>query len=42
MRRDKKVREGRMRFVLPRAIGASYVSDEVREDVLAAVLEASR
>ena len=42
MRRDKKVRDGRMRFILPRAIGDSYVSDEVREDVLAAVLEASR
>ena len=42
MRRDKKVRDGRMHFVLPRAIGDSYVSDEVREDVLAAVLEASR
>ena len=42
MRRDKKVRDGRMRFVLPRAIGDSYVSDEVQEEVLAAVLEASR
>ena len=42
MRRDKKVRDGRLHFVLPRAIGDSYVSDEVQEEVLAAVLEASR
>ena len=42
MRRDKKVRNGRMRFVLPRAIGDSLVCDEVPEDMLAQVLESSR
>ena len=42
MRRDKKVRDGQMRFVLPRAIGDSYVSDEVREGTLSAVMDASR
>jgi len=42
MRRDKKVRNGRMRFVLPRAIGDSFVCDEVPEKMLTQVLEASR
>jgi 3-dehydroquinate synthase len=42
MRRDKKVRNGRMRFVLPRAIGDSFVCDEVPEDMLIRVLDASR
>ena len=42
MRRDKKVRNGRMRFVLPRAIGDSFVCDEVPEDTLARILDASR
>ena len=42
MRRDKKVRNGRMRFVLPRAIGDSFVCDEVPESRLAQVLEESR
>ena len=42
MRRDKKARDGRMNFVLPRAIGDSYISDEVQEETLAAVLESSR
>ena len=42
MRRDKKVRNGRMRFVLPRAIGDSFVCDEVPEDMLIHVLDASR
>ncbi|RZO31019.1 MAG: 3-dehydroquinate synthase [SAR116 cluster bacterium] len=42
MRRDKKVRNGRMRFVLPRAIGDSFVCDEVPEDMLTQILDASR
>ena len=42
MRRDKKVRNGRMRFVLPRAIGDSFVCDEVSVDTLTHVLETSR
>ncbi len=42
MRRDKKARNGRMRFVLPRAIGDSFVCDEVPEGLLTQVLEASR
>ena len=42
MRRDKKVRNGKMRFVLPRAIGDSFVCDTVPEDMLATVLDASR
>ncbi len=42
MRRDKKARHGRMRFVLPRAIGDSFVCDEVPEDMLIRVLDASR
>jgi len=42
MRRDKKVRHGRMRFVLPRAIGDSFVCDEVPEALLTQVLEGGR
>jgi 3-dehydroquinate synthase len=42
MRRDKKARQGRMRFVLPRAIGDSFVCDEVPEALLTEILEASR
>ena len=42
MRRDKKVRNGQMRFVLPRGIGDSFVCDTVPEDMLAQVLDASR
>jgi len=42
MRRDKKVRNGRMRFVLPHAIGDSFVCDEVPEDMLSQILDASR
>ena len=42
MRRDKKARQGHMRFVLPRAIGDSFVCDEVPEALLTQILEASR
>ena len=42
MRRDKKSRNGKMRFVLPRAIGDSFVCDTVEEDALYRVLETSR
>ena len=39
MRRDKKARRGKMRFVVPRAIGDSFVSDDVFEDMLHTVLD---
>ena len=42
MRRDKKVVGGRLRFVLTRGIGAGFVTDDVPEDAVAAVIEASR
>jgi len=42
MRRDKKARRGTMRFVLPRGIGDSFVSDAVSEDTLRTVLDGSR
>ncbi len=42
MRRDKKARRGRMRFVVPRGIGDSMVSDDVPEETLRSVLDASR
>ena len=42
MRRDKKARRGRMRFVVPRGIGDSFVSDDVPEETLRSVLDDSR
>lgn len=42
MKRDKKARQGHMRFVLPRSIGDSFVCDEVTMEMLARVLDASR
>ena len=42
MGQDKKVIDGRLRFVLARGIGAAFVSDDVRRDDLAAVLAESR
>jgi 3-dehydroquinate synthase len=38
LRGDKKVREGRVRFVLPTAIGAVEIRDDVEEDLIRAVL----
>jgi 3-dehydroquinate synthase len=37
--RDKKVRAGRVRWVLPTAIGAAEVRDDVSEDLVRAVVE---
>lgn len=42
MGQDKKVVDGRLRFVLARAIGDTFVSDAVKRDMLAAVLRDSR
>ncbi|MGC6519883.1 MAG: 3-dehydroquinate synthase [Candidatus Puniceispirillaceae bacterium] len=42
MRRDKKARRGRLRFVVPRGIGDSFVSDDVAEGTLHTILDASR
>jgi 3-dehydroquinate synthase len=39
--RDKKVRAGRVRWVLPNAIGAAEVRDDVPEDLVRAVVEAA-
>jgi len=39
--RDKKVRAGRVRWVLPTAIGAAEVRDDVAEDLVRAVVEAA-
>ncbi|MGY6535994.1 MAG: 3-dehydroquinate synthase [Pararhodobacter sp.] len=39
MAQDKKVVAGRMRFVLARAVGAAFVSEDVPEEVLRMVLE---
>ena len=41
MRHDKKVLQGRMRFILARCIGESFVTAEVEEDVVARVLKKS-
>ncbi|MDO5613462.1 MAG: 3-dehydroquinate synthase [Paracoccus sp. (in: a-proteobacteria)] len=42
MGQDKKVVDGRLRFVLARGIGQAFVSDDVQRTDLAAVLAASR
>ncbi|MBA4489719.1 3-dehydroquinate synthase [Paracoccus sp. S1E-3] len=42
MGQDKKVVDGRLRFVLARGIGQAFVSDDVARPDLAAVLAASR
>jgi 3-dehydroquinate synthase len=41
MRHDKKVLQGRMRFILARCIGEAFVTAEVEEDVVATVLKKS-
>ena len=38
MRHDKKIREGKLRFVLPRAIGNVFVTDEVNLSLVKEVL----
>ena len=41
MRRDKKMRDGRLNFVLARGIGQCFTSSEVpREDVVGLLLDA--
>ncbi|RMC36080.1 3-dehydroquinate synthase [Paracoccus alkanivorans] len=42
MGQDKKVVDGKLRFVLARAIGEAFVSDDVPGDMLTAVLRDSR
>ncbi|MEZ5752473.1 MAG: 3-dehydroquinate synthase [Paracoccaceae bacterium] len=39
MAQDKKVRDGKMRFILARAIGDSFVTGDVPRDVLAQLLD---
>ncbi|UUX51681.1 3-dehydroquinate synthase [Nisaea acidiphila] len=39
MRRDKKARDGNIRFVLARAIGDAFTSDEVAPDIVRSMLE---
>ena len=41
MAQDKKVRDGKLRFVLARGIGSAFVADDVPEDAVRAVLRAS-
>ena len=38
MRRDKKTRDGRLRFVLARAVGEAFTTADVPEDAVAALL----
>ncbi|MDI6828687.1 MAG: 3-dehydroquinate synthase, partial [Armatimonadota bacterium] len=42
MKLDKKVIRGRLRFVLIKAIGTAFVSDEVTPDVLVNAFEVQR
>ncbi|MDM7458769.1 MAG: 3-dehydroquinate synthase [Paracoccus sp. (in: a-proteobacteria)] len=42
MRQDKKVVDGRLRLVLARDIGAAFVTDTVKEEILKAVLDDDR
>ncbi|MFI0396155.1 3-dehydroquinate synthase [Paracoccus jiaweipingae] len=42
MAQDKKVKDGKLRFVLARGIGAAFVTDAVPPDLLRAVLQDSR
>lgn len=39
MRRDKKMRDGQVNFVLPRRIGEVFVTDEVSEDAVREAIE---
>jgi shikimate kinase / 3-dehydroquinate synthase len=40
MRRDKKTRDGTLRFVLVRGIGAAFTSGDVAEEVVMELLRA--
>ena len=42
MGQDKKVVDGRLRFILTRGIGEAFVSDEVAPETLTEVLAAAR
>jgi 3-dehydroquinate synthase len=43
MAQDKKVENGRLRFVLARGVGAAFVTAEVpREDVAAVLADSAR
>ncbi|MEL7520972.1 MAG: 3-dehydroquinate synthase, partial [Cyanobacteria bacterium J06553_1] len=39
LRSDKKVKEGKVRFVLPKGIGSAFVTDQVSDERARAVLE---
>ncbi|MEM7066832.1 MAG: 3-dehydroquinate synthase [Cyanobacteria bacterium P01_B01_bin.77] len=39
LRSDKKVKAGKVRFILPKRIGEAFVTDEVTDDVIRSVLE---
>jgi 3-dehydroquinate synthase len=39
---DKKVRDGRVRFVLPRAIGRVEVTDRIEPELVARTVRAGR
>jgi 3-dehydroquinate synthase len=42
MTHDKKVRDGRVRFVLPRAIGRVEVTDRIEPELVARTVRAGR
>ena len=42
MAQDKKVVDGRLRFVLARGIGEAFVSDDVQAEQLSSVLRDAR
>lgn len=39
LRSDKKVKAGKVRFVLPKRIGEAFVTDEVTDEIIRTVLE---
>ncbi|MEM9977830.1 MAG: 3-dehydroquinate synthase, partial [Cyanobacteria bacterium P01_D01_bin.2] len=39
LRNDKKVKSGKVRFVLPKRIGEAFVTDQVTDDIIRSVLE---
>jgi len=41
MKHDKKVLEGKIRFILPKTIGKAYITDEVAPDLLREVMVGS-
>jgi 3-dehydroquinate synthetase len=38
MKHDKKILQGRVKFVLPRAIGEVFITDEVSQSVIESAL----